>query len=73
MIEFKINDRVKQKHTKAERKGTIIGIWENDEYLATRKGKVLFAIKGELKIKFDQTDNDSFVTLSKSELIKMMD
>lgn len=71
MQDLKISDRVKQKHTRAERHGTIIGFWENDEYIMTEEGKVLFAISGEVKVKFDLNDKDVFVTFSKNELIKL--
>jgi len=71
---IKTGDRVKQKHTSAQRTGKVIGIWENDEYIITNNNeKILFAIKGELKVKFDYHDSgNSYHTFSEIELEKII-
>ena len=69
---MEVNDRVKQKHTKAIRTGIIIGIWEKDEYIKDKnKNQILFACKGEYKVKFDNETGQGYVTFSEQELIKL--
>jgi len=70
MIE--IGDKVKQKYTLADRVGTVIGIWEEDEYFSSPEGKIiLFACKGEYKVQFYNDMNDSYATFSEQELLKL--
>ena len=70
MADFEINDRVKQKNTRASRFGTVIGVWEKDIYIDTEKGeKILFAEKGEYKVRMDNQNNYS--TFSSDEIIKV--
>lgn len=64
---MKIGDRVKQKHTKANRKGTVIGIWEEDEYIQSNEERILFAVKGEIKVRFDNPES-TYHTFSETEL-----
>ncbi len=70
---LKIGDRVKQKRTNGTRIGTVIGIWEKDEYLTDNSGnRVLFAIKGEIKVNFDYQDSRTiYHTFSEVELEKI--
>ena len=66
---MKIGDRVKQKYTRANRKGTVIGIWEEDEYIENNKERILFAVKGEVKVRFDNSTLESaYHTFSETEL-----
>ncbi|RED92195.1 hypothetical protein [Marinoscillum furvescens] len=61
---MKEGDRVKQLFTIAERHGTIVGIYDEDFYINTPKGQILFATKGELKVQFDGTSEGTSITLS---------
>lgn len=69
---LKIGDKVKQKFTSANRIGTVIGIWEDDEYFTDIEGNsILFACKGELKVQFDYNSQGVYSTFSSQELIKL--
>jgi len=72
METFKIGDRVRQKYTLAERTGTIIGIWEEDNYFTDKEGKrILFACKGEYQVRFDNEIGNGVITFSGKELEKL--
>jgi len=71
MEKLKIKDRVKQRNTQAERHGTVMGFWEKDEYIDTENGKILFAVTGEVKVRFDFNGNDSLTTFNENQLIKL--
>lgn len=67
---MKINDRIRIKNTRAYRTGTIVGVWENDFYVKNSKNEmILFAIKGEYKVKLDGYKGENIVTFSESEII----
>lgn len=66
-----IGDKVKLRFRNTTQIGTIIGIWEEDEYIVDLKGnKRLLAKKGDYKVRFDHDDIDSSQTFSKGQLIK---
>lgn len=66
---IKIGDRVKQKHTLAQRTGTVVGVWEKDEYLKKENEEILFATKGEIKVRFDDSESvTTYCTFSQTEL-----
>ncbi|MEO9806690.1 MAG: hypothetical protein ABJF04_25745 [Reichenbachiella sp.] len=67
-MSYKINDRVKQLNTSANRLGTIIGIYEEDVYVNSNGERILFAVAGELKVKFDYEEGDGFTPMSRSEV-----
>ena len=70
MIE--IGDKVKQKRGKATRVGTIIGIWDDNQYIIDKEGNsILVARKGEFKVRFDDITNNTFETFYTEELVKM--
>ena len=69
-MKFKKGDRVKHKNT--NRFETIVGKWKNDFFI--RKGTndpILYASKGEYKVKMDGNDKDSSTPLSGSEMEKI--
>jgi hypothetical protein len=69
---FKIGDKVRQKFTVANRIGTVIGIWEDDEYVTDKEGNsILLASKGELKVQFDNNSQGVYSTFSNQEVIKL--
>lgn len=69
---MKIGEKVKQKNTIAQRIGTIIGIWEKDEYYYGKDGnEICFACKGEFKVKFDNDKSDGYQTFSIQQLEKL--
>jgi len=70
---IKIGDRVKQKYTIAKRYGTVIGVFEEDKYITNNKGeKILFAVKGEIKVNFDiDLSKSTSQIFSKKELEKI--
>ena len=70
-MKFKEGDKVRQKHTRATRIGTIIGIWENDEYIFNKTEKILFVSKGEYKVSLDNDLNNGYITFSENELLKI--
>lgn len=64
-----IGDDVKQKYTTAQRKGVIIGIWDEDEYYTDYLGNsIRFACKGEYKVRFERDEPTSFQTFSDQQL-----
>jgi hypothetical protein len=66
---LKEGNRVKQKHTVAKRIGTVVGIWEKDEYYLLPNGdNILFACKNEVKVQFDYAKEGSYATFSEQEL-----
>ena len=67
---MKINDRIRIKNTRAFRTGTIVGIWENDCYIENANNeRILFAIKGEYKVRLDGYEVENIITFSSSEII----
>lgn len=67
---MKINDKVRIKNTRAQRTGTIVGIWDEDYYIINDKNeRILFAVIGELKVKLDGYEGDNVVTFSPSEVL----
>lgn len=72
MEKLKIGDRVRQKFTRADRRGTIIGIWEHDYQILDDKNQlVTFAIQGEFKVKLDNNSENSYITFSNEEITKI--
>lgn len=69
-MEFKIGDRVKDKNSLANRTGTITGIYEEDLYIESNGKRILYASKGEFKIKFDYHKGDGNVPMHGSQLEK---
>ena len=67
---MQVGDKVKQKNTSVHRIGIIVGIWEDDEYYETSEGaNVLFASKGELKVRFELDELSTYQTFSSKQLI----
>lgn len=70
VMKFKKGDRVKQ--IGLNRKGTVVGIWENDFFInKDTDDPVLFASKGQYKVRMDGDSKDSFSTLYSAEIEKL--
>lgn len=65
---FNVDDRIKQKYTRANRLGTVIGVYGEDFYIESNGEQILFAVAGEYKVKFDSDPGIGYSTLSGEEL-----